>query len=603
MKKLWWRSGNHLVFIRLSDGGIGNIFFGLRLTYLTFVKIFHQYTTPMSPYKSIILFSCVSLLTISSQAQTLKTTLQELAAALPEVTDEKNTYTQQLTFDPDKPYRVTIDLAETALKDGKGKRFRYELNLAEVDKNLVRRVASTKMLAVSVKTKRTLNAIRFFQDDKQENYQSELELRAKDSDNMGVIEKLLKQAVPLAEALWEESLKIDLKDLAAVTSWLGKAIKPIEVGGTSYNQSFTGDGRSDLVKLQVETSTGKGTTSEVFRFSLADLLEQRITYDIKGLKISVEGATQRNLNLIRVDKDGQQKNYENSFQIQCADPDDAKRIVHVLQKAVPLAKESLKQVVKTPATKAEALKWIAANVKSFKGAKGDITQTIGTECATTVAVEIADEKKKVAYEYALDLGDLTDQEVKLAVKGMDISIGLQTQGNEKFVRVMKDGVQGNYANNLDIEVPDLETARLLESYLTYAIKACKQPAVPEDFPWLAKQVAAINTLTPEVTQEFTQQDGAASCKYNFRVNTTTAKSAQEELYEFNLKDMDATQIDLKIVGKNVFVELPVKGKQKLINFYKDGKPSFVEKVLFGVTGIAEGKKFRETLKGLVGGCK
>lgn len=557
----------------------------------------------MSPYKSILLLCSIMSLTISSKAQTLKATLQELATTLQEVTDEKNTYIQELTFDPDKPYRVTIDLVETALKDGKGKRFRYELNLAEVDKNLVRRVASSKMLAVSVKTKRTLNAIRYFQDAEQQNYQNELELRAKDSDNMAAIERLLKQAVPLAEALWEESLKIDLKDLGVVTAWLAKAIKPVVIGETSYNQSFAGDGRSDLVKLQVETNNSKGTVSEVFRFSLADLLEQRITYDIKGLKITVEGATQRNLNLIRVDENGQQENYENSFQIYCADPDDAKRIVHVLQKAVPLAKESLKQVVKMPASKAEALKLIAANTKSFKGDKGDITQTIGTDCATTVAVTIADEKKKVASEYAFDLGDLDDREVKLAVKGMDISIGLQTLGNEKFVRVMKDGAQGNYVNNLDLEIPDIETARLMETYLAYAIKECKQPVAPQDFAWLSKQVVALNTLTPEVTQEFTQQDGGASCKYSFRVNTTTAKNAQEELYEFNLKDMDATKIELKIVGKNVFVELPTKGKQKLINFYKDGKPSFVEKVLFGVTGIAEGKQFRETLKVLVEGCK
>jgi len=582
---------------------VGNIFFRVALVYQTFAKIFHQYTTPMILHKSIILFCSVILLTISSQAQTLKTTLQELSAALPEVTDDKNTYTQQLTFDPDKPYRVVIDLKETALKDGKGKQFRYELNLAEVDKNLVRRVANSKMLAISVKTKRSVNSIRYFQNDVQENYQNELELRAKDSDNLSAIERLLKQAVPQAEALWEASLKIDLKDLKAVTTWLEKAVKPASVGETTYNQVFSGDGRGDLVKLQVETTSSKGAATEIFRFSLADLLEQRIAYKVQGVKIIVEAEARHNLSLIRVDKDGQQKNYEKSIQLYCADPDDAQKLVYVLQKAVPLARESLKQTIKEPATKAEALKLIAANTKSFRNSKGDITQTIGADCQTTLVSTLAAEKKQVASEYAFDFGDLDDREVKLAVKGMDISIGLQTLGNEKFVRVMKDGEQGNYANNFDLEIPDLETARLLEAYLAYAIKACKQPVAPQDFAWLSKQVVAYNTLVPEVTQEFTQQDGGASCKYSFRVNTTTSKSIQEEIYEFNLKDMDATKIELKVVGKNVFVELPTKGKQKLINFYKGGKPSFVEKVPFGVSSIAEGKQFRETLKGMVEGCK
>ena len=126
----------------------------------------------MIPYQSIILFICAFAFAINSSAQTLKATLQELSAALPEVTDDKNTYVQQLTFDPDKPYRVVIDLKETALKDGKGKQFRYELNLAEVDKNLVRRVANSKMLAISVKTKRSVNSIRYIQNDVQENYQN-----------------------------------------------------------------------------------------------------------------------------------------------------------------------------------------------------------------------------------------------------------------------------------------------------------------------------------------------------------------------------------------------------------------------------------------------
>ncbi len=554
-------------------------------------------------HKSISLFSLFIFLTISSQAQTLKATLQELSAALPEVTDDKNTYAQQLTFDPDKPYRVVITQTETAQKDGKSKQFRYELNLAEVDKNLVRRVANSKMLAISVKTKRSVNSIRYFQNDVQENYQNELNLRAKDSDNLAAIERLLKQAVPQAEVLWEESLKIDLKDLKAVTTWLEKAVKPASVGETTYNQAFSGDGRSDLVKLQVETTSSKGAATEVFRFSLADLLEQRISYKVQGVKIIVEAETRHNLSLIRVDKNGQQENYEKSIQLHCADPDDAQRLVYVLQKAVPLARESLKQTIKEPATKAEALKLIAANTKSFRNSKGDITQTIGSECQTTLATTLAAEKKQVASEYAFDFGDFDEREVKLAVKGMDISIGLQTLGNEKFVRVMKDGEQGNYAKSFDLEVPDLETARQLESDLAYAIKACKQPVVPQDFAWLAKQVVAFNTIVPEVAQEFTQQDGGAACKYSFSVKTTTSKSIQEELSEFSLKDMEASKIELKIVGKNVFVELPTKGKQKLINFYKDGKPSFVEKVLFGVSSVAEGKQFRETLKVLVEGCR
>lgn len=535
-------------------------------------------------------------------AQSLEATLKNLAAAVVEISDDKNIYRQQITFEADKPYRLTYRMITVSQKDGKEKEERYEVNLADLDKNLVRRVTSSKMLGIAGKTRNSLNAIKFFEDGIQKNYQDELTIRAKDSENMDALEKLLREAIPLAEAQWEKSVQVNLNDLPALVKWLNQEIKTVSVGDVRYVQTLSKEGRDDLMLLEIKTETKNGSKTEQFRFSLADLMEQRVLYKISGDKVLLTADTRLNQKRIHVRENDAQKNYDNSIAFYCADPDDAKRIMLVLRKAIPLATESVGKIIKTPGSKSEAFGLLKSNVKAVTTSKREAGQVFDGTCTATMRVTLSEEKKNQQYDYAFDLGDLDEREIELSVKGQELFIEAKTAHKNKYVRVMKDGVLQNYSNEVSIAVPDIETARQLEPQLTYAIKECRQKIAPKDLEWLIPQLLNIKDDHPFVTQELSRQQAGGNCKLSLRV-TTSGKKEVVELYEFALKDMDAGKIEIKVSGKTVEVEMPTARKEKLVNFYKDAKPSYVDKVVFLAPGIPEAKAIAETLKALVENCK
>lgn len=534
-------------------------------------------------------------------AQTLEETLKNLATTVVDVSDEKNTYRQQITFDADKPYRLTYRILAVSQKDGKEKEERYELNLADLDKHLVRRVTSSKMLAVASKTRNSLKAIKYFQDGIQKNYEDELPIRAKDSENMDAIEKLLREAIPLAETRWENSVQVNLGDLSSLVKWLSQEIKTVSIGDERYVQTLTKDGRDDQMLLEIKTETKSGSKLEQFRFSLADLLEQRVLYKISGDKVVLSADTRRNLKLVHVKENEAQKNYDNSISFYCNDPDDAKRIMLVLKKAIPLATEGMSKVVKTPSSKSDVLGLLKTNVKAVPTSKRETAQVLGGDCLATLRVNLNDEKKVQQFDYAFDLGDLDEREIELNIKGQEIFLDVKTVHKNKFIRITKDGALQNYTDDISIAVPDIETARQLEPHLAYAIKECRQKIAPKGIDWLIPQLLQIKDAHPGVVQELSRQQ-ASDCKLNLRV-TTSGKKELVELYEFTLKDMDPGKIEIKVSGKTVEVEVPTARKEKLVNYYKDAKPSYVDNVTFLAPGIPEAKIIAETLKALVEGCK
>lgn len=534
-------------------------------------------------------------------SQKLEAILTELAAAMQEVSDERNNYIQSVNFEVSKPYRVTFVCRDVILKDGKEKEHRYELNLADLDKNLVRRITTSKILAVSLGVQRSVNAIKYFQDGNQQNYQNSFQIRAKDSDNMEQIEQLLRAAIPLAEELWEGSLEINMNSLSEMLGWLRKSIGKVAVGEDMFAQSLSSAEREDLVRLEVEEVSEKVRKMTTQQFSLGDLQEQRITYKIQGSKIVVEAKTKENRNMVTLEQDGEQQKYVSGIQILCNDLDEAKQIVLVLQKAVPLAAASLTSVTPQPASLEEAFALITEHVTSTNDGRRDINQTFEGSCLAILNKTIADEKEQEQYRSLFDFSDIDERNVKLEIKDRSISFNIRIVNNNNYIQVYKNGEQDKYVNSVSIELPNIETIRLIEPAIRYVIKECKSDVVAENADWLINRTNAYRG-NGDMTQILAQET-SNPCKYSLSVNTITQKASQEELYEFNIKDMDARQIMLSVSGKDVTVVLPTKGKQKLINYYRDGKPMYVEKVTFGVADVTEGKNFKATLETLVEGCQ
>lgn len=558
----------------------------------------------MKPFFQLFLLCLLVSLFHQANAQTLEEVLQELEESLQEVSDDKVTHIQTLSFDAGAPYKIAFTVKDIALKGGKEKTSRYELNLADVDDKSIKRITTTKMMGVSVRLPRSAKEIKYLAEGRSQRYVGELKIFARDSENLDVLERLLKEAVELAKPLWLESLPPDFETVAEALGWINERLGKVSVGDDVFVQSITQGRREDLVRMEVDVRTSKGSAKEIYQFSLADLLENQVAYKIQSNQVMLEGKTRQNINLIHVERDGIQQNYASIIQLYFAEIDEAKRMVNAWKQLVVLAEKSLAQVTRSPGSLEEAWEWLGRYIQPVNNGNQLIAQKIRGDCAATFEQNTSDDKKQEQVTYTFDFGDFDERKTALMIKGIRIYITIKTLKDFNYVQTLKDGLPGNYTNSLSIEIPDVETARFLEPCLQYIIQSCESQAavLARDFEWMASRMAAYSEDV-NVSRSLTRQEAGNDCKFFLNVITQGRKGLSEELYEFNLKDIDPMQIDLKVKGAVVMLEIVTRGKQKLINYTRDGKPIFVDQLSIPVAGIQNGKVFRETLKAMTAACQ
>ncbi len=78
----------------------------------------------------------------------------------------------------------------------------------------------------------------------------------------------------------------------------------------------------------------------------------------------------------------------------------------------------------------------------------------------------------------------------------------------------------------------------------------------------------------------------------------------EEIYEFNLSDLNKLMVDLKISSKNVNIILMTKNKEKLIKYYKNGaQQSYISELTIIEDDIDTGQNLVDAFKAEIASCE
>ena len=232
--------------------------------------------------------------------QNLTNQLDEITKSLTEVVTEKNTYTQQWEYDAENPYQINLRIITVSNKKGDSKTFLYQFNLGDIDKNQVRR-KSDKEMKVLLKTLRRQPFIKVFEDGEQQKYESEITLYCNNVDEARALEKLLKEAIPLAKIAWEKAEKLPDNDLLALLNRLQTEVGEVIAGAATIQQEFSfSDKFLDKVKLESEETNSKDKTDTYVReWSFGDIHDPSLTIKVKNEKVFVEGKTRRKLNYVK----------------------------------------------------------------------------------------------------------------------------------------------------------------------------------------------------------------------------------------------------------------------------------------------------------------
>ncbi|MFZ4544918.1 MAG: hypothetical protein ACOYOA_12770, partial [Saprospiraceae bacterium] len=281
-----------------------------------------------------------------------------------------------------------------------------------------------------------------------------------------------------------------------------------------------------------------------------------------------------------------------------ADPDQGKYMLNIFQQLIPLGDVEIKKRI-PKANGTEALKLFCALPSKISAEKGEIEQKLQSGCVNVLSIK----KNAELLEHAFNFGDLNEKTLAFEISSKGVTIKAKILFSEEWVQEKKDGVVQGYDDDLTFFFSDVESGRYYEALLPAVIAHCHQIVKPNDFAWLQKNLSAYDSKEISVAQKLELQSAQTLCKWKFSRTSNNGKTSTEEIYEFGLSDLDSKAVNIKVSGKKVYVVLQTKLKQKIISYYKDGKPGYQADFNMEFPDIESAKAAKETLVSLLENCK
>jgi hypothetical protein len=461
--------------------------------------------------------------------------------------------------------------------DQKGGKISYasEFNLADIDPYTVRQETQKDIILVVLTAKNKQKLIKNYKNNDVQAYDKEVQLHVKDVDHAREVVDIIKKAIPIGEKITASKLK--LKGYDEMVSWLTQNVKTVNLGAKSVNQTIGKDAFVGSLKLSQISSDGKASHQEDFVFNLADINLNTIAFRVSGNTFELEVETMQNQKIINLTRDGVNKPFVSDFSFYANNVDEARDIKTVLTLAVPLAIAKVKADLPAPKTVDETLKMLLTLIKNVKINDKTYGQTITPKCITTFSMTEQGPSSTVSNIFDFNWMDINANAVKLQVTGEKMSFELPVVNKEKLIALKKND-KLSFEDDADTYVDNYETGRRIKVVIDKVIESCKvsynEPFannITATIEWLKGKLGEVTVEqnTRKQNLEFVEPDN--SNKVKFSNIETKGSTSTEEVFEFNLSDINPNSVDYSIKGKSIFVSFETNFKNKIIKAYKAGK--------------------------------
>lgn len=373
------------------------------------------------------------------------------------------------------------------------------------------------------------------------------------------------------------------EDLSSLIENIQQQINTVEAGSDVYEQKLEVDAEIPYnIRIGITKTDKKGKVKQSdFHFNLADL-DPFLVKRNKGSKkvMAVELKTKRQLKTIKVYENGEQKNYSNKFTIYGVDFDNAKSLMEAVKAAIPAA-EKLDDRNLDFASLADSVTWLVEQISTVQTGDESVEQSlkpVEENSARFEFISINNTSKGAKREtYNFNFADLNKTAVTFKVKGKNLLVEVTTKRKRKLIEHFKEGEKQNYVNNFEILLTEVNTARDVTKILQGLIPQFEDlqiDALPEvldlekGLSFLSENIGNVSSGTNTYNQTF-----EATCVCDFLHEKVDEKNGKKEssTYRLNLADINSKGLNVKVSGKDIWLELPIKEKQKLIQHTKNGE--------------------------------
>jgi hypothetical protein len=385
-------------------------------------------------------------------------------------------------------------------------------------------------------------------------------------------------------------------------------VKDVQIDKTTFKQSIEildeSKGKISFISVLVDEK-GK-TAREGFEFYISDIDKNTIIRKTSGKKLFISLSINNNQKFIKHFKEDKLDSYTNNLEIQLSGADEAQELVNLFKTAIPLVNSSEKGWN----TNTDALNWLKKNISKISSGPSTFEQSFSfgerMDYLAGFTVKKTDQKGVSTEEkYEFNILDINKKELVVKVSGTQLSVSVETKGNDPYIKYTKNNEPQSFANDFEIIAEDIDQARNIIAAFSTAID--KSKLVIPDFSTLQK---ALDYITKNTT-ELTLDKKAVSQKINFipgngtkSIFTYTESDPKgkpiEERYEFYLNDIDANSINFKVSGKKINVISVSQNKTKFIKYYKDNiLQDFQNEISILTTDIETSREMTEAFKSAI----
>lgn len=207
----------------------------------------------------------------------------------------------------------------------------FFFNFKDLNKNVVKYSTKKKNIMIDFQTVGKNDFLKNLKDGEQQNYTDAFSIELAEIEDAIVLENVFKQVIEICE-----NKKVQLSNSKAeLISQLAEQVKRVDDGKYTYDQTFTSE---DNTKFQFKTIeiSDKSSTEEIFEGNFKDLNPISIKFETKSKSVYVTVSTNYMEKIIQYYEDGAIKNYQDTFQIQAANIENARMIATLLKKIVEM---------------------------------------------------------------------------------------------------------------------------------------------------------------------------------------------------------------------------------------------------------------------------
>jgi hypothetical protein len=537
---------------------------------------------------------------VVAQTAEVSAAATKLQQTVTTVQSGSKTYTPKIEF---VAPAVIKYYSEEADQKGNKVNFVYEFNLSDLDQYAIREQTQKDLIQVVLAVKAKQKLVKVTKNDEVQPYEEEVKIFSKDIENARAISDIVKKAIVPAEKAMASRMKLSGYD--AMVNWLVANVKTVPLGVKSYTQTLAKGDKPGVVKFTQTEVDAKTSTEEIYTFNLADINVNSIKFKISGNKFGIEFETLQEAKYISLRKSGEVKPYVNDIVINTNNVDEARDLKTVLEMAIPLAVEKVKADLTPIASEKDGLERIKKYTTGIESGVKQISQAIDATCLATFTQTEKDPKKAETVVYKFNWLDINNLASKIDVSGDRMFVELVVNEDKKLIMQTLNEKFNGYEKEVKLYMPDVESARRVKFAVDKVTEKCKA-SYKEPFAadinststWMRKNVKEVTLDETTLKQTLEPVEAGKNDKLKYTRQELNAKgNGGEEVYEFNLADINPLSIEIVVKGKWMYVSMETNFKGKIIKYYKDGKiQPYTSTVEFAINDVDTSRNMVSALK-------